>query len=475
MVDAPPSASPVTRNLVKIVVGKDKLQAMMILSQPEADSEPITVDEVTEALQAAKVEFGIKQEVIDQFVTEQTFDTPVEVAAGKPMEKGLDTQFEYLFKTDFHHSPVIGTDGRIDYRDLNFVQNVTKDSVLVRATEPTDGSDGVDVLGDEIKAPGGRQIPFNNGNGTVISEDGLELIAACDGAVSMSNGRVSVQDVLTINGDIDFGVGDIDCVGSVRISGSVNAGFTVKAVGDIEVGEDVQDATLEAGGNIFCKGGFFGNGEGIMRAGGDVTVRYAHGQKIFAGGDVNAGGELVGCCVTAVNNVRVHGHNGKIAGGEVKAGKEIRAADIGTDAGAGTVLTVAYDAGLMRSYYEAVREIERVKADSERVKEHLVSLYKLQMSGKLTAQQELVLTKLEKFRLDLPGAMESLTAQKTEAEEKIKERDDARIIAEDAIFPGVKVIIGVFVKEIDTEARAAVLEQDGFKVQMRKYDRAVDD
>ena len=58
---------------------------------------------------------------------------------------------------------------------MKYIQNINKGGVLVRKTPPTDGANGKGVNGREVVAPRGRNIPFNNGENTRVSEDGLEL------------------------------------------------------------------------------------------------------------------------------------------------------------------------------------------------------------------------------------------------------------------------------------------------------------
>ncbi len=468
--DSPTESRRLTRRRVKIGLSRDKLTANIILSKPEPSEPPLSIDEVIQALTEAGVKHGVDEGAARTAIDERRYGEPIPVASGDPMQRGQDAQFEYLFDTEQHHSPVEGEDGRIDYRNMNFIQNVTKGSVLVRRTPPTEGVPGMTVTGERIPAPRGKDIPFRDGDNTIVSEDGCELLANADGAVVSHHGIVSVKDVLVIDGNVDFKVGNIESVGSLKVTGKIDAGFKIRCGGNLEVNGNVEDCQIKADGNILVRGGFFGSGEGSMTAEGDITVKYAQNQKLSAGGNVIVGGELVNCQVSAKERVIVKGRKGKIVGGETNAGKEIRASVIGSDAATATVLTVAYDAGLMRRYHEATHEIERVNADLKRVKETLYGLYKLQMAGKLDAQQEEALAKLEQFQKSVPSALEQLEKSKAEVEAKIRRLKDARVVAERTIYPGVKVHIGVLIKEIEEERQACVLMQDGYKVQMLKFD-----
>ena len=146
------------------------------------------------------------------------------------------------------------------------------------------------------------------------------------------------------------------------------------------------------------KGGFFGKGDGTMKAGGDVYVKFAEGQKIIAGGDISIGGEVVNCYLEAKGNIHVKGAKGKIVGGQTRARKEIRASFLGTDSGTQTTLMVAYDNELMQKYTTCIKEIERLTDDQVRIKDVLVGLYKLQMDNKLSEEQTAALKKLKSLK-----------------------------------------------------------------------------
>ncbi len=455
---------------IRVTMTKDRLSAMVIIKAPDESEPDITPEELAQALTDAGVVNGINQDLLVTSLFEKQYDTPITIAKGVPAQKGLDTAFEYLFETEHKCQPQEDEDGRINYRDMNYIQNTTKDTVLVRATPPTEGVPGKGVDGKEIAAPRGRKIPLEVGDGTVISEDGSELLAKVDGAILFSHGKVSVRDVMVIKGDLDYSVGNIDAVGSVKITGKVFTGFTLNVGGDLEISDNVEDCTINCKGNILVRGGFFGSGEGIMHADGDITLKHAQGQKITSGGTITVGGELINCHVTAKENVLVKGKKGKIVGGEINAGKQIRASVIGSEAGTATVLTVAYDAKLMREYHEAVHEKQRLEADQERVKESLTSLYRLQLDGKLTPQQTQVLQKLDDFNKGVPQAVERLEQKMTELEEKMKELRDAKIIVEGTLYAGVKAHIGVLAREIEEDVKACLLTGDGSRVEMSRFD-----
>ena len=465
-----PENTTLTRRRIRVTVTKDMMTAMMVISEPEPGEPPVTEDEISEALTQADVVYGIDKDFLNELIEKPEYGKPIKVARGDPAEKGKDSQLTYLFETDHQKTPNETPDGHIDYREMNFIQNVEKDALLARRTPPEPGTNAMGVDGRELVAPRGRNIPFKYGDNTRLSEDELELYAASAGAIVFAQGKVSVKEVMLIRGDVDFNVGNIDCVGSVKVTGKICNGFKLRVGGDLEVDGSVEDADISVEGNILVRGGFFGEGSGVMHADGDVVVKFAEGQKITSGGHVISGGELLNCHVTAHENVIVKGRCGKLIGGEINAGHEIRASVIGTDAGTATMLTVAYDADMMRQYQEAVHEINRLEADEERVKESLISLYRLQMDGRLTPDQEAGLSKLEAFHKGVPQALKGLKAKKEALAERMSEICDARIVAEKAIHPGVSAHIGILTLDLHEETGPSELVHDGSRVIITDWD-----
>lgn len=450
----------------RVTVTKDGMHAMLVIYPPSPGEDPPALADIAQALQRVGVIYGINQDIISKSLEDKVYNTPIPVAQGTPPRKGEDAQPQYTFDVSNNHSPHVDPDGRIDYKAINFIQNAEPDQVLATRSAPTQGTPGTSVMGKVIPAAIGRDIKFRAGSNTKVSDDGMTLYAVTKGAICYRNGEVSIKDVMVINSDVDSSVGNIDCRGSVKVHGDVKAGFSITADGDVEVSGTAEDSTIKARGNIMVKGGFFGSGLGLMQADGNITVKFAEGQKLVSGADITVGGELIHCNVIARNCVYVKGKHGKVVGGEIRAGKEIHAGMVGSEAATPTNLYVAYDVELMGRYYELIKEVSRLKADSVRVKDALYALYRLQMDGKLGPDKLAALQKLEAFQVELPKNLETIEAQKAEIEEKMKELRDARIVIQDIVHPGVRAHFGLIYREIIEEVKACKLTLEGSQVLM---------
>jgi uncharacterized protein (DUF342 family) len=454
------------RELIKITVSKDAMSASVFLRKPNADEEAITLEMIMNELALAEITYGIDQEAIRKVVEDRTYHTPVKVAVGTPPKRGADASFVYQFDTTDEHRPQVDDDGRIDYHDINLIQSVEAESILVRKIPPTVGQSGTNVHGEDIPGLSGRDTPFSSGANTKVSDDGLELFASASGAILFRRGRVAINDVLTISGDVDFNVGNIDCRGSVRVTGDIKPGFNLKIDGDLEVIGHVEDASINVNGNIMVKGGFFGNGQGSMHADGDIVVKYVEGQTVTCGGTLHVGGELNNCQVTAKERVILKGRLGKIIGGDVRAGKEIRCIEAGTDTGTRTNLYVAYDRELMTRHRETIKEIARLESDGERIAEALYGLYRLQVDGKLSDEKEEALAKLEAFRKEIPENIEMLRKQQEELEAALAKYLDAEVIVDGNLYSGVRAHFGVVYRDILEDVSQCKLTLEGSQIML---------
>jgi len=139
------------------------------------------------------------------------------------------------------------------------IQEVNKGDTLVLKIPFTKGIDGFDVFGHIIKATPGRDIKLPTGKNTVLSADGLKLLADKDGVISFSDSNVDILDIITIDGNVDFSTGNISHKGDVFIKGDVLPDFKVIAGGDIKIGGVVEGAYIESEkGSVIIHSGVLG-------------------------------------------------------------------------------------------------------------------------------------------------------------------------------------------------------------------------
>lgn len=334
--------------VIDVTVSKDKLSAYLTISQQPPQPYQVTVDDIYEALAAAKVEYGVMLEKIELLVTNQSYPSQELIAVGKEMVPGVDVALEYLVSVSGGGRPK-DMGHYVNHYDLSLVENVTAGQVLVRKIPLQPGVDGKSVFGQPLRAPRAKDIRLPAGKGTQISpENPNELIAKTNGFVRLdthSFNKVVVEDVFTVGGSVDLSTGNLDIEGSVTVHGHVREGFQVKATGNIKVFGRVESALVEAGGSIEILGGIIGGKNGAkISATDNISVKFADNATIIAGSAINIGEEAINCTLHADKSITVMGRTpgaaGAIIGGFVSAGYQIRAVSVGNDAGILTRLRV---------------------------------------------------------------------------------------------------------------------------------------
>lgn len=455
-----------------VTLSDDKLTAFLYLDSDELGEREITPEDLIRNLKSAGVFYGLDKQAIDDITEQKLLNKKQIVARGLPPETGKAASFELCFDPNRKIAPKEGTDGRIDYRDMDFLQNAEPGQVLVKKIPATKGTPGKTVTNEEIPPRPGKDKKIPKGVNTEVSADGMTLSAIKAGTIVYSGSVASVQPVTTISGSVDLTTGNINCKGSLKVMKDIKSDFRVDVDGDLEVTGNIEDAEINCKGNVVVKGGFIGRGDGVINALGDVTVKYVVNQKINSGGNITIGGEVVNAHIHGHDQIEMIGSKAMVVGGTLTARKLIKATTIGADAGTRTILKVAFDAGLMKQAHAVASEVERLNADGKRVKEALVGLYKLKMAKQLPPAKEAVLKKLEEFKNNLPAQLEELALQQQEIDKKLAEFKCATVIAEKDAFPGVQVHIGRQYKEVDSVRGPMIFEIVGDSIVAASFDKS---
>jgi len=420
------------------------------------------LDKIKQLLKENDVVFGVNEDSITNALSNTENTGPTVIAQGIPVQAGNDATIELLFEVQSSAEPSVDDRGRIDYKNLHFIQNARAGQILARKTPATAGTPGKSVFGTPVAAKPGRDRQLGKGTNTEISSDGLELSATIDGTIAYKFNTVAIHPNENIPASVDTKTGNIDCVGSLKIGKDISSDFTVIAGHNIEVSGNVADAIVQAGGSVMIHGGYFGAGKGKLIAGADVTAKYVENQKIRAGGSVMIGGEALNADIYADDAVYVQGKPGSIIGGSVAAKNLVRAVQIGNEASVPTHIHVAYDMKTVDRLREVGHELERLHADEKRIKDAMVFLYKLEMNGKLPADKKEALDQFKVFIKDMPNLIGELKQEQEQLRAKLQLMTEARIVVEGKAYAGSVLHFGGIYKELmDDEKGPIVFEKAG--------------
>jgi uncharacterized protein len=264
-------------------------------------------------------EHNIKHGILDIKLESIVCGKAILIAQGTPPIKGEDAKITYLQIPE--RKPVIREDGKADYYDMNFIYEIEEGAWLGEKIHAQPGTPGRNVHDELVAAQSGRDIPlkYDRKSAYEVEENGKTVIRSkISGVLEENQGMVGVNHHLPINGDVGVETGNIDFAGSISIRGTVQAGFTVIAKGDISIEgpEGVSGAKLikSIEGDVFIRGGIFGLGQTRVEASGNIFVKHVNEANLVAGNDVHIGFYALGSNINA-QSILVDERKGKIIGG----------------------------------------------------------------------------------------------------------------------------------------------------------------
>ena len=444
---------------------QDKTEAYVMFSEPKDGGVPLTPEKLVGALEDYKIVFGLDNDLVRELVSgNRSYNKQYLIACGKKPVSGMDGKLEYMFDAGQKTlSPKLNEDGTVDYKNLNLIEVVDKGGTLIKAIPPTVGEIGKDVFGEDVLATDGKPAPkFPKGKNTVVSADGLELIADASGQILVVRDMISVSEVLEIKGDVDNSTGNIDFNGSVVIYGTVIVGFRVSAIGNVEIKGSVEGAEIECMGNLIVDKGILGMHKASIKAGGNVYARMIQDSVVEVGGDIISDG-IMHCDVKCGGRIELKGKKGILAGGSVSCKQEVDAYVYGSPLGTQTEINVGLDVGIYERYKELMSDITKQKRRYEEISKDLMVMSKVENINNLPEFKKKSYIKslyeAKTIQGELQVKQEEALGLKTELD---KFKYSGRIVSQSVVYPGVSIQIGNAVMAIrDQLNKCCFLNDDG--------------
>jgi uncharacterized protein (DUF342 family) len=249
---------------IEITLSEDKMEAEIEI-ECTAGAIP-SMDAVMAKIQQANIRFGVIQEALEEALA--CPGKQVVFAKGIRPVHGRDAYFRYHVEIKKKAQPKEMEDGRVDFKELGNLVQVSEGELIVEKMPATAGTAGIDLWGRRIEGKHGKDILVPAGK-NVRLVDCSKAYAAIDGQVTVENDKICVVPVIEVDGDVDLSTGNIDFVGNVIVKGSVQSGFCVKAGGDVEIGGTISGGSVEAN-TITIKQGIIGGKDSIVHAQEDI-------------------------------------------------------------------------------------------------------------------------------------------------------------------------------------------------------------
>jgi len=387
------------------------------------------------------------QDAVKTALTEAGHKEPVLVASGQPPKHGLDGRIEYKFDTEPQAAVSLVEDesGRVDFRELGTVPQVKEGEVVAEIIDPTDGKPGLDVFGNPVQPRPGKPVPHQAriGRNIALDEKGRKAIAKTHGLITLERGRLSVSPLYKISGDVDFKTGNVRFDGDVIINSSVREDFRVEVTGSIQIGNNVERATVIAGSNISVGGGIIGKEGTEVVAGDTVVASYANNATIKASESITIRNEMVHSVARAAR-VLVNSGRGAVLGGQIYAAKYINVKSAGDRSSCvETVLEIGYKPELIEQIderREQATDLNKKYKEAESAYTRLNELRKKHPQG-LSKPAVRKLEELRELLVELREKQNGLDLEIAALEKELRPSDDSKIVVQEKLHPGARIVI----------------------------------
>ncbi|MCL4222237.1 MAG: DUF342 domain-containing protein [Phycisphaerales bacterium] len=439
---------------VRVVVAGDKMSATLTLPA-NLPAELCNIEFLTGRARERRV--AITRDAVDalQRVLDAYTAHPAPVntvfATGAPPVHGDPARLEWMPGFDPEHHAKTAEDKRTDFYNAVEYARAAEGQTIARIVPPTEGTDGVNVLGEVAKAKPGKPLDWQFDSGTV-EVSGLEIKSKIRGVVLVRGHRVEVSDLIEVK-DVDFHTGNINVEGGVHVRSDVKDRFEIRATQNIIVDGLVGSATIQCGGNLQLRRGMAAHERGRIDVKGDADVCYLNAVQGRVEGTLRFRNELINCDLDVGHDV--FGDSGSIIGGRLAVGGSVHVASLGSEAEVPTRLVLGVMPVLLEERSILLRDIKHAQGVLEKLEQELKAIET--PGAKLTAPQKERATEINYL---LAEARQEHTAKLTRLEEVdrcMREQSRVDLLVHKIIHPKVGLAVRgveiVFKKPLDGPVR----------------------
>jgi len=472
-------SNPSNDALMTVDITDQEMKAFVILTPPGPGGCDLSREAVLSFLRNNHVIFGVLDEALQGIEDKPAYRTPILVAEGAKPQNGHDAEVIFNFETDKNKLRLKeASDGRVNFKELGLIQNVVAGQPLARKTPPEQGQPGRTVTGKVIPARNGKDIPPPVGRNVHLGEDGITLIADLNGQVTFIGGKVNVEEILTVQGDVSLKTGNVMFLGTVIVFGNVEDNFSVKASGNIEIRGNVGKSEVIAEGDIVIHQGVNAKGGGLVQAGKSVWAKFVENATVEAGENIVVSDGIINSTAVANKKIICQGKRASIVGGRYRACEEINAKSLGAPVGgAETIFEVGYDPKSKEKSDQLTAQKDKLAKQLDDYDKNIATLNALKKQKKaLPEDKEAILQDYLVRREELVSEIRALGKEIDSLQSYLNGlKSRGRISASGRIYPGVKIWIKDIHEDIKNEMKAVTFYLENQLVRTTRYEEPEDE
>lgn len=424
----------------KVEVLDKRMKAYLVLKDADPDQPVLSESIINGLLENAQIKSGIKREVIQELLAGQIVENRVLIAEGKEAVPGDDARLEFNFPVDTSLKPQLREDGYIDFKEVDMVHSVEKDTILIKKIPSTYGKPGKDVYGNLIPAILGKDLMVNVGQGVAKEIDDPNIIKATTDGIIFYDPKarlLEVQKLFIVPENVDYSTGNIHVKSSVEVKGDVKAGFEIETPYNVDIRGGVEQAKITCSGILKVKEGINGDGKTIIRAGDDIHVGYVSNQIIKGGSSLYISFELRNSIIEVEDEVALIKNTGVILGGKTTATNKITTPFVGNTYNVPTEIEV----GVVMKYREKYLKKEIEKADIQKQFEELKKKISLVAEKPPSNAKTMLLANFKEIWAKCSADLEKVSHELKEMEAAYYNVADPTVIITKTVFPKTTIKI----------------------------------
>lgn len=419
---------------ILVSVSENRMNAFVSVVRAEGTGCTVSRETVMEALEAAGVISGIREDLVLDLVDKAEAGDMIAdflVAEGR-LPAGNEAVLKFLVPIEMGKQSSI---------------NIRKDDVFAEIYNyENDTSLGYDVLGEKLDLEMGSGLQIEIGENIHKDPQGEKTVLSAEknGRLLYDGKSLSIKDRLSVQGDVSLKTGGIKFPGSVDIEGSVLSRVTVSAGENIRISEVVQDAFVSSDGNLQIGKGIKGGRKAVVRASGTLSFGFAEEANLLSVGDIQVGRAIMLCQVKCNGKIRGQGDS-RLIGGVIKAKDGLEIGVIGSERGAKTVISFGQDYLVENQISVVNAELEKLRAFTDKLDEIMERLEKSPDKSKLL--------EIRKKKLQTLKMIEKKNLRLFLLKEKFEAHFPSEVRILDRIYPGVVIESHGRILEINEERK----------------------
>lgn len=203
----------------------------------------------------------------------------IKIASGKPAVNGHNSYVQFIKELRQDPGKVVDVLGRMDFRERENILRVQKGEAVAVLIDELLQEDGYTIDGKEIKARFLKKQPLKIGENLSLNPKTNEYCALVDGMVVLTSQFLSVKEIWEIEGDVDLNLGNIHYENSVSVKGDILSGMVVECGGNLVVQGVIENAKINVGGDLICKG-IVGCGDQPVIVKGEVFIDFIENSSL---------------------------------------------------------------------------------------------------------------------------------------------------------------------------------------------------